>query len=440
MGNLQAAYDWAVNECTRPNTEYQLGDNRSKTINGITYWDCSSFIWGALRAGGYDMPEYPFTTGNDDTDSYVYAELGCLLRAGFTLVGNFYPGSMPESFELKNGDVLLRGASYWGGAGYNDGRADDSNLYGHTEMVYDGAQRKVMGAHYHDASNPEQDVSIRDTPGSAGTRWFYVLRDLNGNAGGGGTMVPITPSMIPVENESGYTWHGVGTGFEDTSAEAIENAKIITWFCYRAGWTPEAIAALLGNISRECGMDPAAGEVGGTGYGLVQWTPSTVLTNAKEVVYGSGTSRQDSDGTVQMNVMLAEYAQSCYSTNTETDDSFARDFGSGINQWYASRGRSYGFDYDLVSYWDWAHNTDGYSVGDLTKIFMCSYERPNEDQSVNHWSTRVSAAEYWYGLVPGFIAGFNWGPYNPVNPVKKKNRRMPVWMMVYPMAWQLTSM
>lgn len=50
-----------------------------------------------------------------------------------------------------------------------------------------------------------------------------------------------------------------------------------------AGWTPEAIAGLLGNLQHESSINPGRWEgdaVGsGPGYSLVQWTPYTNYTN-----------------------------------------------------------------------------------------------------------------------------------------------------------------
>ena len=50
------------------------------------------------------------------------------------------------------------------------------------------------------------------------------------------------------------------------------------------GWTPEAIAGLLGNMENESSINPGrwqGDDVGNTsmGYGLVQWTPSTKYTD-----------------------------------------------------------------------------------------------------------------------------------------------------------------
>lgn len=43
-------------------------------------------------------------------------------------------------------------------------------------------------------------------------------------------------------------------------------------------WSLNAIAGLLGNMQRESTLNPSLHERGGSGYGLVQWTPGTKLT------------------------------------------------------------------------------------------------------------------------------------------------------------------
>ena len=61
-------------------------------------------------------------------------------------------------------------------------------------------------------------------------------------------------------------------------SEMQNNVDIIHYFFRSAGWTDNAIAAMLGNMQSEStinpgiweGLDPYAG-----GYGLVQWTPYT---------------------------------------------------------------------------------------------------------------------------------------------------------------------
>lgn len=63
-----------------------------------------------------------------------------------------------------------------------------------------------------------------------------------------------------------------------SQAEMENNAQIIAELCYAEGWTRGAIAAMLGNMQAESGINPGIWEnltAYGGGYGLVQWTPYT---------------------------------------------------------------------------------------------------------------------------------------------------------------------
>lgn len=44
MPDINAAYTWAVNCCNLPNVGYSNIYRNQQTVNGITYYDCSSFI------------------------------------------------------------------------------------------------------------------------------------------------------------------------------------------------------------------------------------------------------------------------------------------------------------------------------------------------------------------------------------------------------------
>ena len=58
------------------------------------------------------------------------------------------------------------------------------------------------------------------------------------------------------------------------------NAKYIYSFFIGKGWTSNSICGLLGNMQGESGIIADLNEAGGGGgYGLVQWTPKSVLTN-----------------------------------------------------------------------------------------------------------------------------------------------------------------
>lgn len=118
---IQLAYQWAIATCNAPNVGYDLTWRNQETHNGITYYDCSSFIWYALKAGGYPVVEiygsWPFTTY---TMGRVLESMG-FYHTDSSLVDPWLPGDI----------VVFKG--------------DPNQGTGHTEMVYEGY--RTMGAH-----------------------------------------------------------------------------------------------------------------------------------------------------------------------------------------------------------------------------------------------------------------------------------------------------
>ena len=144
MPNINDSIDWAVAKCNDPNVGYSQAYRDQQTVDGITYYDCSSFIWYALIAGGFDCATaygstWPFTTDYMNT---------VLLALGFQ--------SVSRTGELKPGDVCVR--------------------YGHTEMVYEGGNgtARTMGAHSSQYPLAKQ-VSINDY-WTSGTSWDTIYR------------------------------------------------------------------------------------------------------------------------------------------------------------------------------------------------------------------------------------------------------------------------
>lgn len=225
MASIQTAYEWAIEKCNAPNIGYSQAYRNEKTVNGITYYDCSSFIWYALMAGGFDVVKanggstWPFTTGN---------MANALRLLGFTKMGTTQP--------WKPGDVLIR--------------------TGHTEMAFDS--NHTMGAH--SSKVPlEQQVSINSNPSSASS-WLELWR-----YGGGAETKWIKGNRY------------LSTG------EMQNNAQIIFNTLLTKGWTENAIAGVLGNMQKESTINPGIWQNlnpnPSLGWGLVQWTPSTNFTD-----------------------------------------------------------------------------------------------------------------------------------------------------------------
>lgn len=117
QGDVQGFVNWCIAKCNDPNVGYSQAHRNEETIDGKTYYDCSSFVFFGLKHNGYDMdaignPEYAFDTT---------AMLRDLPKMGFTQVD--------RTAELLPGDIGLRAT--------------------HTEVVYEGGigQARFMGAH-----------------------------------------------------------------------------------------------------------------------------------------------------------------------------------------------------------------------------------------------------------------------------------------------------
>lgn len=229
MPNLNQSYQWAVDTCNNPKVGYSSDANRrrGKKVNGITYYDCSSFISKALTVGGFFKKNPWFST---------QSERSYLKKAGFKKVN--------IRGQWKKGDIVWRA--------------------GHTEMVYKGGDAGgiTMGAHTNKYPLKDQ-VSISKyhaTASSYSEIWRY------------GDGVP-----------DDYDLKWVKGNRYLTQKEMENNAYIFYSVMYNYGYDFKSICAMLGNIQRESGINPGLWQSlkvdPSMGFGLVQWTPSTNYTN-----------------------------------------------------------------------------------------------------------------------------------------------------------------
>ena len=65
-----------------------------------------------------------------------------------------------------------------------------------------------------------------------------------------------------------------------TQSEMENNAQIIYGIFNSLGYNFSSICAILGNMQQESTLSPIFAERGGGGYGLLQWTPKSDLTDA----------------------------------------------------------------------------------------------------------------------------------------------------------------
>ena len=183
MKLLNKAYQWAVQTCNAPNIGYSRDYRNQQTVNGITYYDCSSFIWYALLNGGFDksiLGTYPFTT-------FKSSEQTILPKLGFVKLN-------ASQEKWLAGDILLGRWGTWNGI----------TDYQHTEMVYKGTNNVgegyTMGAHGANGIALPDQVSIRTTLANSGT-YPVIYRYGQGGASGYGL------SIAQVAGMAGNAWY-----------------------------------------------------------------------------------------------------------------------------------------------------------------------------------------------------------------------------------------
>lgn len=191
MASIKQAKLWAVNKCNQSNVGYSRPYRNERTVNGITYYDCSSFIWYALKSGGYNVESaYRTATGNNYTNNAITtANLRAFLIAlGFTRVS--------ISGEWKPGDILWRS--------------------GHTEMVYSGGNARGVTMGAHSANLPlDRQVSINSSE-SAASSWSELYRSTEDNPTGAFCSAEVVAAICGnFWQESGINpgiWEGLNEG------------------------------------------------------------------------------------------------------------------------------------------------------------------------------------------------------------------------------------
>lgn len=193
-----------------------------------------------------------------------------------------------------------------------------------------------------------------------------------------------------------------------TSAEMESNANIVINTYRKLGYNDKTIAALLGNMQNESSVNPEREEVGGEGYGLVQWTPVSVLQNHCNKL---GLSPYN-DGDVQLKVINAEIVGN----------------PSSVNEWYTTQAfidpfKPSGATDDMVGITgsQFLKNEMNWNPDKLAILFMVAYERPAYDPDTNHVESRKRDALAWYEYMGGVV------PPTPIPP-SKGNAIIHLWL------------
>ena len=177
--------------------------------------------------------------------------------------------------------------------------------------------------------------------------------------------------MATIYTDESGQWYGGNAGLNEIRQHF--NADTIKNRMEQNGWSYNSICAILGNMSFESTENPQRQEVGGSGYGLVQWTPkSNLLTRARKI------GRYSTYDTMYTQLLVIEYEV------------------SHRLQWIPTNTYNLSFAEFKV---DSTHSIDW-----LTRAFMLCYERPY-DQSETAQTNRVN------GDNNGHIGSLQWDAY-----------------------------
>lgn len=176
-----------------------------------------------------------------------------------------------------------------------------------------------------------------------------------------------------------------------TQSDMENNATEVWNYFGGIGWTLESVSAMLGNMQSESTINPGVwqslrpwGDPDKHGFGLVQWTP---YTNITDWMASHGYSIGDGNG-------------QCRKIHEE--------MLSG-EQWIATSAYPFSFE-------EFSKSTD--SPYTLALAFLANYERPADPNQPQ----RGTQAEAWYSFLSG----------KPPKPPTGAVRKLPLWMMLRP--------
>ena len=185
----------------------------------------------------------------------------------------------------------------------------------------------------------------------------------------------------------------IGVAKYFSTSQMQNNATEFYIYFINYGATLEAICGMLGNIQKESTLNPGIkqGSSISLGWGLIQWSPSTVLTNWCKT-YGYNWY----DGAAQCDRISCE--------------------GEG------TKGAS---GYWLPTYeypYSWSEFLALTDVAEATKAYL--YER--ERAGIEALDLRLQYANEWYS----YFTGSPLPPAPPTPPTPRKRTSMPIYMML----------
>lgn len=171
------------------------------------------------------------------------------------------------------------------------------------------------------------------------------------------------------------------------SDEVIQKAQRLYDFAIALGYSHASAIGVCANVMAESGFNEGASEVGGSGFGLGQWTPQQNLTN--QAIMLGYTYQESLTFDVQCDILLR---------------------GDETGQWLTA---AYNYDPLVVVPLTLTQYKNMNDILVATMNYMAHWERPSEDPNRNHKERRKQHAVEFDSVLNG---GGGTGKSKPVFP------------------------
>lgn len=170
-----------------------------------------------------------------------------------------------------------------------------------------------------------------------------------------------------------------GTSDDYICSQSEANASYIWAYFIGQGWSKSAVAGLVGNTTYESYNNPAFHEVGGSGFGIVQWTPASNYTSwANPRGFPTGSDCRDPEKYLRGQCERIVY-----------------EWKTGIEFYGSSR---YGRNFTMYNNWESYIHQETLTPEEAAYCFLSNYERPRYDAAMASLSKRQGYARRWYDM------------------------------------------
>lgn len=205
-----------------------------------------------------------------------------------------------------------------------------------------------------------------------------------------------------------------------TKEQRGHNATIIKEWLQDAGWHIVSICAVLGNMEHESYLNPGLYESGkksaSSGYGLVQWTPSSTYTTSEgkekkgnyiDTLYGKAARAAGEQSLISYQLMQLvtesrngiENGKQVVEKQYYSSAAFLKPYKTSLPTAY-SKGLDSNWS-DFIGANGDSSFIDSCTIDTMTEIFAICYLRPNYTALMNSIKARKNYAKNWYEFFTG---------------------------------------